>query len=73
MLVAVTPDDQAKLDATEVGSELELVVQRIDFPRNRLFADPARYPLLDSAGLRLAIDDAQREGEALRLKGRRAT
>jgi hypothetical protein len=71
VLVAVTPTDQERLDNVGVGSEVELVVERVVFPGNRQFADPPRYAALDSAGLFVTIDESKREGENLRIKGKR--
>jgi hypothetical protein len=71
VLVAITPDDQKKLDNASVGSEVEFVVERVEFLGNGQFAEPPRYALIESAGLFVTLDEAAHEGDKLRLKGKR--
>lgn len=73
VLVAVMPDDQKKLDSASVGSEVEFVVERVEFPGNKQFAEPPDYAVLESAGLFVTIDMATREGDKLRIKGKRTS
>lgn len=73
LVVAVSPADQRLLAEAAPGAEVTLDVARVEFPGNAPFADPPEYKVLDSAGLVVSIESAERVGDKLRIKGRRAT
>ena len=72
VVVAVSPEDQEKLDVATKGSDVELVVARIDFHSNGEYAEGTVYVLLDSAGLILSVESVELVGDKLRVKGQRA-
>jgi hypothetical protein len=71
VVVAVSPEDQQRLDAATKGSDVELDVTRIDSQGNGAYAEGTDYVLLESAGLVLDIESVAPVGDKLRLKGQR--
>lgn len=72
VVVAVSADEQAALDAKKKGDEVELQVERLAFPGNGQLTDGTRYALLESAGLSVAVTSVETEGEKLVIRGERA-
>lgn len=72
IVVAVSPEDQARLDATPQGSNVELAVERIDFPGNGSYKHDTAYLLLESAGLFVDVERVEPAGDKLLVKGKRA-
>lgn len=72
VVVAVSPTDQETLANAAPGSTVELEVERVEFPGNAPFADPAHYAVLDSAGLLVEVQKADPIEGKLGITGRRA-
>jgi len=72
VVVAVSPEDQERLDAATKDSDVELVAERIEFPGNGPYARGTGYVLLESAGLFVSVDSVEPAGDKLQVKGKRA-
>jgi len=71
VVVAVAPVDQQMLAEADVGTQVMLEVERVQFPGNASFFHPPAYRVLDSAGLVVNVDWTIRVGDKLCIKGRR--
>lgn len=72
VVVAVSPEDQEKLDAVTKGSDVELEVERIEFHGNGPYVRGTAYMILESAGLLVGVDSVEPAGDKLQVKGKRA-
>jgi hypothetical protein len=67
VMVAVSAADQAKLSLATPNAAVELDVERIDFPGNPALSHD--YQVLDSAGVRVLVQQAAVQGSTLKIKG----
>jgi hypothetical protein len=71
VMVLVSKDDQKKLDEADIGAEVDIDVERIEFPGNAQLGEVAPYAVLESAGLLLEVQKTTPDGAKLKIHGRR--
>jgi hypothetical protein len=72
VMVLVSKEDQRKLDETDTGVEVDIEIERIEFPGNAQFGEVDHYAVLESAGLLVADPTITPDGAKRRIRGRRA-
>lgn len=70
--VAVSPEDQERLDKKQKGETIEVTVTPFKFPGNRSYVPGTNYFLLESAGLSVDVQQVTPQEEKLVVTGTRA-